>query len=206
MTIANLPAAPMQSLPSPALQLHDIHLPEQISHYPIAPGWWLLLSIILISAVCFYRWSKKNKQLNSSKKKALAILKNNPALSATECINLLKWAAMQYGNRQQLAKLYGENFQDFLIKKLPTQHQNNFTRLISAAFTLQYQADHSVLTELVTSEAPANIAITTVNDDCYQATALWLKHALPFKKIPNSNNTVTVEKSQSIKKEKELSA
>ena len=203
MAIANSPMTAIQALPDQALQLHDIHLPEQISHYPIAPGWWLLLTVIIISAVYFYRWFKKNKRLNSSKKKALAIIKNNPALSAKECISLLKWAAMQYGNRQQLAKLYGKHFQRFLIKKLPKQYQEDFTRLISAAFEQQYQAEPCVLTD---STARANLALATIDSDCYQATTLWLTHALPIKKKRDTDEAASVEQSHPMEKEKELSA
>ena len=218
MAIANPPITAIQNIPSQtlsaqnvasqaeALSLHDIHLPEPISHYPVAPGWWLLLTVIIISAVCFYRWFKKNKRLNSSKKKALTLLKNNPALSATQCISLLKWAAMQYGNRQQLAKLYGVHFQDFLVNKIPEQYQENFTRLITPAFEQQYQAGHGLLADATVEEAAASFVLTTMDSDCYQATKLWLNHALPIKKSRGSNHTIPVEQSITFEKEKELSA
>jgi len=177
MATVNSPTTPMQNLPNQAtqLQLHDIHLPEQVSNYPIAPGWWLLLTLIILIAVWSYKVFNKNKRLNSSKKQALAILANNPSLPAKECISLLKWAAMQYGNRQQLAKLYGESFQYFLIQQLPEKYQANFTALSTAAFAQQYQAEQALLADAALKEA-------TPDSDCYQATKLWLTHALPIKK------------------------
>jgi hypothetical protein len=205
-------ALPGQPTSSQTIQLHDIHLPEQVSNYPIAPGWWLLLALIVISAVWSYKKFKKSKRLNASKQQALSMLENNPSISAKECITLLKWAAMQYVNRQQLAKLYGDNFQDFLMKKLPEKHQISFIELSSAAFKAQYQA------ELAVSETATT---TDMDRDCLQATKLWLTHALPIIKpfvvdepLP-VNHPLPVKQSASAKKllaqqqqqqEKELSA
>ncbi|MFQ3287968.1 MAG: hypothetical protein ACI93V_000178, partial [Alteromonadaceae bacterium] len=42
MAMTNSPTSPGQPSLDQTVQLHDIHLPEQVSNYPIAPGWWLL--------------------------------------------------------------------------------------------------------------------------------------------------------------------
>jgi len=185
MAIANSPTSSGQlsSGQTAQLQLHDIHVPEQVSNFPIAPGWWLLLALVIIIAVWAYKKFKKNKRLNNSKKQALTALEKNPTMSAKECITLLKWAAMQYVNRQQLAKLHGDNFQDFLMKKLPEKYQVSFLELSTAAFKEQYQA-------------AASMADT--DSDCQQATKLWLTHALPI--IEPTVTSVPVET------QKELSA
>lgn len=39
----------------PLSQLRDIHLPEAVSFWPPAPGWWLLLVLILIGVGFIYR-------------------------------------------------------------------------------------------------------------------------------------------------------
>ncbi|MBT8449789.1 MAG: DUF4381 domain-containing protein [Gammaproteobacteria bacterium] len=36
---------------NPLANLRDIHLPEQISWWPIAPGWWLLIILSLITII-----------------------------------------------------------------------------------------------------------------------------------------------------------
>jgi hypothetical protein len=172
MAIANSPTSPNQLSSGQTtqlqLQLHDIHVPEQVSNFPIAPGWWLLLAFVVIIAVWTYKKFKKNKRLNNSKNQALTELENKPSMSAKECITLLKWAAMQYVNRQQLARLHGDNFQDFLMKQLPEKYQVSFIELSTAAFNGQYQA-----TQVATTTAD-------IDSDCQQATKLWLTHALPI--------------------------
>ncbi len=168
MAISNSPTGSGQ----PAqLQLHDIHVPEQVSNFPIAPGWWILLTLIILMALWLYKKHKKNTRLNADKKQALSILANNEYLNAKECIALLKWAAMQYFSRQQLAKLYGKNFQDFLVRQLPENHQDNFIKLITASFDNQYQAEQSQAEQTTMSK---------VDKDCQTATKLWLNHALPI--------------------------
>ncbi|WP_161957559.1 DUF4381 domain-containing protein [Mariprofundus sp. EBB-1] len=52
----------------PLAQLRDIHLPDAISWWPLAPGWWMLFALILIiiAALFYYlRWRdiQKNKPI-----------------------------------------------------------------------------------------------------------------------------------------------
>ncbi len=171
MAIPNSPSASGQ--PS-QLQLHDIHVPEQVSNFPIAPGWWLLLALLICISLWLYKKHKKNSLLNANKKQALTLLASNESLSAKECIALLKWAAMQYFSRQQLAKMYGRSFHDFLVKQLPQKHQSNFSKLIRPGFDSQYQAEQ--------------VSSSQIDKDCQQATKLWLNLALPVSKSLSTQN------------------
>jgi hypothetical protein len=168
--------SPAGQNPQSAIQLNDIHLPEQVSNFPIAPGWWILLILIVVTALWSYKKFKRNKHLNANKEKALAVLANNKALSPKECIALLKWAAMQYFSRQQLAKLYGDSLQEFLIMQLPEKYQPSFKELSNAAFADQYKAEEN---KTIESQAKSE---NNIASDCQQATKLWLTHALPINK------------------------
>lgn len=161
--------SPTGSGQSAQLQLHDIHVPEQISNFPIAPGWWILLILILLGSFWSYKKYQDNKRINANKNKALAMLATNQTLSAKECIALLKWAAMQYFSRKKLAKLYGDEFQTFLIEQLPQKYQESFAQLSSAAFKGQYQAEQQADEE--------------ISRDCQQAAKLWLTNALPAENV-----------------------
>ncbi|TPH17937.1 DUF4381 domain-containing protein [Litorilituus lipolyticus] len=159
-TPQQLPAAGQPSA-SP-LQLNDIHLPEKVSQLPISYGWWLLLLLIAIAIYFSVRKFKQHKQRNKYKNQAIKLL--STSMNSEEVITLLKWAALQYFPRAQLSKLYGEQFQQFLMEQLPKKHQQQFSALTSDSFSIQYQQH---------SNAP--------NEQCYQAAKLWLAQALPPK-------------------------
>ena len=155
------------ALPVNPLALKDIHVPEQISNYPIAYGWWILTALIILAIVITIIKIKKTAMRNQVKKQALTQLKNNVDINNSELISLLKWAAMHYFSRVELAKLYGESLQQFLLKQLPEKHQTSFSELSQQAFKNQYQASFH----------------HEVDSDFQQATLLWLNQALPPKVV-----------------------
>jgi primosomal protein N' len=164
-------SAQPNTLPDNPLALKDIHLPEHITNYPIAYGWWILAILILLAIVLIVVKIKQNAKKNHVKKQALAQLKNNVNISNNELISLLKWAAMHYFSRVELAKLYGESLQHFLLKQLPEKHQSHFTKLSVQAFKNQYQTE----------------AQNKVDTDFQQAVQLWLNQALPPKTTAQAN-------------------
>lgn len=152
------------------LELNDIHLPEQISGYPVAYGWWILaLLIIAITAFSIKKIKAIAKQ-NQIKKQALLQLKNNPNMTIPDTISLLKWTAFHYFSREEFAKLFGESLQTFLSLKLPVNYRQKFNDLSKQAFLNQYQGP---------KECEENNQSIT---DLTKAAKLWLTYALPPKK------------------------
>jgi hypothetical protein len=145
------------------LQLNDIHLPEQISNLPTAMGWWLLVIMMIVTTVWLSKKFRRNKELSRCKNHALKTLKSESILTNSELISLLKWGAMQYFDRQQVANLHGDNFQQFLQEKLPKKYQKDFKKLSTRAFEAQYR----------------DISPEDGNDDCRNAAKLWISYALP---------------------------
>ncbi|MCW8830374.1 MAG: DUF4381 domain-containing protein [Gammaproteobacteria bacterium] len=108
--------------PTAALELRDIHLPEPISWWPLAPGWWFLLGGILfiILAVFLYQRYQKKQAL---KKQVLAEFetiraqynkeKNSTALVQSLSI-LLRRACISFYPRSEAASLTGESWLQFL--------------------------------------------------------------------------------------------
>jgi len=158
------------ALPANQLALKDIHVPEQITNYPIAYGWWMLAALILLAIIITIVKIKKSAKRNQVKKHALTQLKNNIDINNSELISLLKWAAMHYFSRIEIAKLYGESLQHFLLKHLPEKHHASFRELSEAAFNNQYQASFQ----------------NEINASFQQATRLWLTKALPPKTAQKS--------------------
>ncbi|MBL0710117.1 MAG: DUF4381 domain-containing protein [Colwellia sp.] len=159
---------------STGLALKDIHLPEQISDFPIAYGWWILVTLLItMTALIIIKTIKVSKQ-NKVKKQALKHLNSKSNISDNDIIALLKWAAMHYFSRVELAKLYGDSLQQFFLSKLATKYQQRFTDLSKEAFENQYQAK------------------ITSSDNFQQAAQLWLTQALPPKKTDINTSTYII--------------
>lgn len=174
MQAVNPPPIPAPSAANP-LQLKDIHVPEQISNYPIAYGWWLLAILILLAIVFIGYKLYKNAKLKQALQQALKQLKNNPNMNNTQVITLLKWAAMQYFPRPEIAKLYGTQFQRFLLEKLANKHQQTFSKFTTQGFENQYKQCDDLADE--------------TDKNFHQGAILWLNQALPPKAKKHSETS-----------------
>lgn len=169
------PTSQTNPLNTNTLALKDIHVPEQISNYPVAYGWWLLAALLILITVFGIIKLRKAAKRTQVKKQALAQLKNNPEMTISDTIALVKWAAMHYFSRVELAKLFGDSLQNFLIAQLPIKHQKKFTRLSEQAFINQYHAN------------------ANADEDLHLAAALWLTHALPPKALKIADTTADID-------------
>ena len=166
----------VNSSPTPApvtanpLQLKDIHVPEQISNYPIAYGWWLLAALLLLTLIFIGIKLYKRAKLKQAQQQALKQLKHNPNMDSTQVITLLKWAAMQYFPRAEIAKLYSAQLQQFLLEKLAGKYQQKFSDFTAHGFDNQYKKYDDLAQN--TDEA---------DKDFHQGALLWLSQALPPK-------------------------
>ncbi len=48
------------------LPLKDIHLPQALSWWPPAPGWWILVGLILVSLFTAYWWHRRRERMKFS--------------------------------------------------------------------------------------------------------------------------------------------
>ena len=149
----------------PLAQLQDIQLPDKIPNYPIAIGWWIL-AILSIAVIIFISLKIINyKKSRRPQKAALTQINTHQVISTSELVTILKWAALQYFPRENIANLYGKSFHLFLINSLPTKYQAKFEALAADTLVNMYQKE-------VPNETADNFA---------KASIYWLKHALPPK-------------------------
>jgi len=146
----------------PLAQLKTIHLPEQVHNYPIAYGWWILLFILLSLSLWSIRKYLQHRRRCQAQKQAINNVKNGE-LTTEELISTIKWAALQYFPRQQIASLTGENLKNFLSSCLSANKQDKFICLIEPILAKRYQLDEQVENTTELSEAAI----------------LWLTNALP---------------------------
>ena len=106
------------------LPLRDIHLPDPVSWWPLAPGWWLL-ALLCIAAVslCFLLWRRRQRYLSSAFYQAKTELErirwkfdlDQNATGLTEELSiLLRRISISLYGRRQTASLVGQDWLLFL--------------------------------------------------------------------------------------------
>ena len=104
-------------------QLHDIHLPESIGWWPLAPGWYVLTLLLIILLVTVIFLMSRYYLNGRARRQALRLLMTyqqsypkqaNSQLSAARVSELLKRVALVYFPRAKVASLQGEAWIVFL--------------------------------------------------------------------------------------------
>ena len=100
-----------------ALPLRDLHLPDAIGWWPLAPGWWLVLAIVS-AALGYLAWRLYKRWLfNAPRRYALRELARfeaeylehrNPVTLGKQLSELLRRGMLAYAPREEVAGLTGE--------------------------------------------------------------------------------------------------
>lgn len=143
------------------LPLHDIVEASDVSWWPLAWGWWVLILLVLSSTLAIgYHLTKSYLRLRA-KRAALVQLKHN-GNSLSELNLLTKQAALAYFPRQQIAPLQGQDWFRFLVRQMPAKRQNAFSAQLEdwqdAVYRPQQNQDIEAYRSLMTT---------------------WVRHALP---------------------------
>ena len=122
----------MPSVPDPLQELRDIHLPDPISWWPPAFGWWMVI-VALVMMVSLILWARSHRKRTRPRRVALAQLeqvKQQYAVQAddqwaiTEVSHLLRRYALVVFSRSKVAGLSGQSWLQFLDT---TGHTNQFS-------------------------------------------------------------------------------
>lgn len=106
-------------------QLAPPHAPPPVGWWPLAPGWWGLLLIVLAALVGFWFWYRRPSQrLRRSGMRELATIEST-AVSDAALAHALeqlvrRYAVVRYG-REAVAGLSGSHWLDFAIARGATQ-------------------------------------------------------------------------------------
>ncbi len=115
----------MQAAPaSPDLTgLHDIVLPDPVAWTPQTAGWWILLGAAVVLAAWAVRSTLRRRRANRYRRIALARLARIEASlgdpagrpgAVAELSVLIKWTALAFRPRSEVAALSGERWLRFL--------------------------------------------------------------------------------------------
>jgi len=103
------------------LALRDIHLPDAVSMWPLAIGWWLLpllIALVAFGIVQFLKIKKQNREiayrdisLLEFKKIRTQFINDNNSRALLRAISaLLRRIALSYLPREQIASLTGDQW------------------------------------------------------------------------------------------------
>ncbi len=106
-------------------QLREIHLPAEVSFWPLAPGWWLALALLLVlgSGLCW--WLGRYWRSNRYRKQARRLLQDHYKRCAGDqhkatCLRgvneILRRTALMAFPRQRVAALAGDDWVAFLAR------------------------------------------------------------------------------------------
>lgn len=138
------PGLNQPSLSQPGLsQLRDIHLPAPISWWPPAPGWWILITLIVAILIGLFIWFRR-RQRDNWRRAALAELArlrqqcaDQPTTVHTiiaELSVLLRRVAISCFPRTEVAMLHGDKWLAFLNRSLDEPlFQSEQSRLLAVA-------------------------------------------------------------------------
>lgn len=125
-------------------QLRDIHMPEPVSWWPPAPGWWLLL-VALLSIIALLWGAYRYRQRNAWRRIALAELSRLhqqyqtqlfvPHLVVGQLSVLLRRVAISRFPREEAASLSGDQWLAFLdrSRRDGARFQSDLGRLLVVA-------------------------------------------------------------------------
>lgn len=107
-------------MPVADLPLRDIHIPEAISWWPPAVGWWLILVLVpLLLGILYWLYQRlTRKTALKTARKLLKALKNDPSLDdlakIAQLSALLRRVAISTDTRSQVAGLTGQHWLRYL--------------------------------------------------------------------------------------------
>lgn len=110
------------------LPLRDLHLPEPVSWWPPAPGWWFLSLVLAILIAYGLTRAYGRRRQNAARRYALRELARceaeymehrNPVLLGKQLSQLLRRGMLAYAPREEIAGLTGDEWLNWLDRDMP---------------------------------------------------------------------------------------
>jgi hypothetical protein len=158
------------------LPLADIHLPNMVSAWPPAIGWWLLTALIIALLIAAIILIKRYRTKWGYRKAALRLLDqqykdhsieshSDAMISIQSMLALLKRTAISAYPQQNIRARFGEQWVVFLNRQT---HKHVFnTELANILVAQQYQEN--------TNSTYTEVELSTLHTSIYKACRTWIK-------------------------------
>ena len=109
------------------IPLRDLHLPEAVGWWPLAPGWWIVIALAVIALGLLVRAWWRARARGAARRFALRQLKTiesdfeerkNPVEFGARLSELLRRTMLAYAPRQDVAGLTGDAWLRWLDRDL----------------------------------------------------------------------------------------
>lgn len=111
-----------------ALPLRDLHLPDAIGWWPLAPGWWAVLAVLgallsysLLRAYRRWRFNapRRYAMRELARYEADYLEHHNPVVLGKQLSELLRRGMLAYAPREEVAGLTGDSWLAWLDRDMP---------------------------------------------------------------------------------------
>ncbi len=159
------------------LPIRDIHLPQPVSWWPPAPGWWLLLALML-SGIALAVWLRKRRRLYKLRDAAMAELdaiyqtyqgQYDARRFASELSVLLRRVCISYFPANDTAGLTGAAWLDFLDSVLMSRGDKSGRKFSDSAGGILIKAPYQNKLKISDIDVQA----------LYQLSAQWIESLGP---------------------------
>ena len=113
------------------IPIRDLHLPDPVGWWPLAPGWWVLIALAVVGIAWLARQAWRSYVHNAARRHALRQLQaycreytehGDAVVLGTQVSELLRRAMLAYAPRAEVAGLTGEAWLAWLDRGLERPH------------------------------------------------------------------------------------
>jgi len=118
------------------IPLRDLHLPEAIGWWPLAPGWWVVIALLAVGVGFLLRLYLRTYARGAARRHALQKLKDltadfeqhhNAVVFSSNLSGLLRRTMLAYAPREEVAGLTGDEWLAWLDRDLDQPRFRNET-------------------------------------------------------------------------------
>lgn len=113
------------------LPLRDLHLPDPVGWWPLAPGWWFVIVVLVISVGWLLLQVLRAYRINAARRYAVRRFgaieaeyrrHRDPVLLGKQLSQLLRRSMLAYAPRADVAGLTGAKWLEWLDRDLPVPY------------------------------------------------------------------------------------